>query len=235
MTYSSRETVGRILTVFLKLSREGCEANVTRVAEEALVSKELASEILGELSLKSPSNPRIEAALWALELGVDPEKVARLLDWREFEQAAAEAFKRAGYEVVRDLRFKTRGRRYQIDLLAYRRGIILLIDCKHWSKPPTPSEEEVIVEGQERRLKALAEALKEVGGDLETLLIPLVLTLYKPSRLEFGGHVFAPISKLRGLLEYLESSYFTLRHESVKIPRRLSLGTLLERLKTRED
>lgn len=222
-----------MLTAFLELSKGGVRPGLEEVAEEALVSREVAREALRDLYGVELARARLMAVLRALELGVEPEKVARHLNWKEFEELAAEAFGRAGYEVARNVRFTAEGRRHQVDLMARRDGTILVIDCKHWAKPPTPSEEEAIAGAQERRLRGLKSLLSKLSIETEraeALLIPLVLTLYQPSKMEFRGHLFVPVSRLRGLLEYLESAYFTLRHEKALIPRGMSLQELLELL-----
>ncbi len=218
MTYSS-ETLARILQAFLKLSEGGVEVSVEEVAEEARVPRSAVAQVIGGLG-------RVEAALKALELGVDAERVARHLDWREFEEMASRLFERMGFEVRRDVKLAHGGERCQIDLLAYRHPLLLIIDCKHWRKPPSPSEEKVMVEAQEKRMRILG-GLAGSSGQSELYLIPVVLTLYQPSKMMVEGHPIAPLSRVRGLVEYLEASYFQVRHLKLRVPRNSTLDKLV--------
>ena len=111
---------------------------------------------------------------------------------------------------------------------------MLLIDCKHWNRPPPPSAELKILESQERRMLFLKELIEEMGfgGDLQTIyLVPLVLSLYQPSKPILRGHVFTSINSFRAALEYVQDAYFQLRHEKIKIPRAMTIKFLVRRLK----
>jgi len=237
MTSSSRIIVGKILETILKLTAERDEVDSQEIAEYSLASESIVNEVLDKFDLKDRMSfeQRVKVALEAIRLGVDGERISRYLDWREFEGLAAEAFKEIGYEVYGDLRFKYGGRRHQIDLLAYNGILMLLVDCKHWKKPPSPSEEERMIVEQERRLIDLRDALSTLwrdSGDLkEITLIPAILTIYEPRKKLLRGHIFISVGKLIGALEYLERSYYELRSEVVKVPRDLGLSELVKPLK----
>lgn len=200
----------RILLEYLRLTKGSGHASSERLAESALVSREVAEKVLSELGLDEAGGvePRVKAALTALEMGVEGERVARYLEWREFEELAAEALEKAGYRVYRDLRVSAEWGRHQIDLAARKERLVLVVDCKHWKKPPSYWERRRIVEDQEKRLRALAR----LGGGGESILIPVVLTLYEPPERLVEGHPFVPIRMLRSFLEGLETHYLGLRH-----------------------
>ena len=237
MTSSSKMIVGKILEAILKLTVERDEVNSQKIAEHSLISESMVSEVLDEFNLKNRINfeQRVKLALEAIKLGVDGERISRYLSWKEFEKLAAEAFMEIGYEVYGDLRFKYGNRRHQIDLLAYNGILMLLVDCKHWKKPPSPSEEERMIVEQERRLIDLKDSLNilwKASGELkEITLIPIILTIYEPSKKLLRGHMFISVGKLMGALEYLERSYYELRNEMVRVPRDLGLSELIEPLK----
>ena len=237
MTSSSKMIVGRILEAILKLTLERDEVDSRKIAEHSLTSESMVNRILEEFDLGSRIGfeQRVRIALEAIRIGVDGERISRYLDWREFESLAAEAFKEIGYEVYGGLRFKYGDRWHQVDLLAYNGIFMLLVDCKHWRKPPSPSEEERMVVEQEERLMDLKDALSLLwrgSGELkEITLIPAILTIYEPRKKLLRGHMFISVRKLMGALEYLERAYYELRSEVVRVPRDLGLNELVKHLK----
>lgn len=237
MTSSSKMIMGKILETILRLTMEKDEVNPREIAEHSLISESKVSEVLNEFNLRDKIDfeRRVELALEAIKLGVDGERISRYLDWREFEKLAAEAFMEIGYEAYRDLRFKYEKRRHQIDLLAYNGILMLLVDCKHWKKSPSPSEEERMIMEQERRLIDLRDSLNDLWKASRELreikLIPMILTIYEPKKRLFQGHMFISVGKLRGGLEYLERSYYELRNEIIRVPENLSLSELVDPLK----
>ncbi|MCD6341292.1 MAG: restriction endonuclease, partial [Thaumarchaeota archaeon] len=164
---------------------------------------------------------KIDAVLKAFEIGIDGERLSRHLAWREFEKLVNKILRRSDYQTEWNLTVTHKRERCQIDLLAYRGRIMLLIDCKHWKRPPTPSAELKMIEAQERRLRVLKSLLRNIypsdEGFHELYLVPMVLALYQPSKRILNGHLFGSIGKLRSLIEYVESAYFHVRHEKVKI------------------
>jgi len=74
----------------------------------------------------------IRLAIEAVRLGADVEAVSELLSWRDFEGLCVEALRGHGYEVVAPFRFKIEGKKYEVDIVAHRRGVLLCVDCKHW-------------------------------------------------------------------------------------------------------
>jgi len=76
----------------------------------------------------------------------------------------------------------------------------------------------------------------EVEDMRDFYLTPLALSLYQPTRRILQGHVFASIGNLRGLLDYLESAYFEVRHERLKLPSGVQLSGLISSIRrTRRD
>jgi len=226
-----REVVGKVVEAVLKTSR--LEAG--ELSELLLLPREEIERALEFLSLSGrgelDEEDKVEAVLRALELGIDGKVLARYLGWREFEKLAAKVFDRIGYETIWNLVLSAGKKRVQIDLIAYRGNLLLVIDCKHWKIPPPPSAEMRIVEGQERRLELLKEILESFReqSSTEVYAVPLVLSLYQPSKKIVNGHLFSSISNLRGLIEYVESAYFQVRHVKIPIPGANRLPDLLRR------
>jgi len=233
------EAYSRTVEALLKLSKSYEKLKVNDIAEQALLPRDQVLRILSQFGFYEEEFPltedrKVDIVLQALERGIDGERIARYLDWREFEKLVGKVFSRVGYETLWNLNLILEGQKCQIDLLAYRSNLILLIDCKHWKKPPPPSAELKIIEAQERRLEILRRIIEGVTKrDIEPkriYLVPLVLSLYQPSRKILEGHVFSSIGKLRGMLEYIESAYFQLRHEKLKIPAEEDLSNIISRI-----
>jgi len=236
MSSASGEAYSRIVETILKLSKERKSLKIRELAENALLPKEQVMNILSMLGfhdeeIRLTRSKKIEMILHSLEWGIEGERVARYLDWREFEELIGKVFAKVGYEAEWNLNVLVGRKRCQIDLLAHKGNLILLIDCKHWKRPPPPSAELKIVEAQEKRLRILKEAVARVARGSKELrnvyLVPLVLSLYQPSKKILQGHVFASIGRLRGLLDYLESAYFQVRHEKLMVPAEEKLSDLV--------
>ncbi len=164
--------------------------------------------VSGDL-LQANETQRLNLAVRAVQLGADIERVTSFLHWKEFEDMAAVVSERNGYKVHRRLRFKHWGRRWEVDLVALKRPLIVSVDCKHWQRGLHPSTLKRIVEEQVRRTKALAECMPNPSIKIEcanwdkTKFVPSVLTLV-PYRLKFHENVpIVPILKLQDFLEQL--------------------------------
>lgn len=205
MTSSSKEAVLRILITYLKLTSENRHPTVEEISEEALVGKEIVSRILRECEINGEptSVKRVRASLRALTLGVEGDRIARYLHWREFEELSAQIFKEAGYIVFLDTRIAGDSKRYQIDLIAYSSNLLLVVDCKHWVKPPAYTLRRRIVSTLENRIKALMK----LEGETQVRIIPAVLTLYQPKELIVEGCPYVPVRKISGFIDWLENNY----------------------------
>jgi Holliday junction resolvase-like predicted endonuclease len=161
---------------------------------------------------------RVKLAVRAIELGADLEGVSGFLEWREFESIAAIASERNGYSVTRNLRFKHKGRRWEIDIIACKKPLALCIDCKHWHHGMHPSNLKKVAEEQVERTKALVDSLPNpkirincVSWDT-IVFIPAILSLVVP-RFKFHENVpIAPILQLQDFLNQLPAYANTLKH-----------------------
>ncbi|MBS7633640.1 restriction endonuclease [Candidatus Bathyarchaeota archaeon] len=131
--------------------------------------------------LKTSSLQRFRLAIQALRFGADLERVAGFLTWQEFEYIAAFAFEQNGYDVHRNFHFTHKRRRYEIDIVACKRPLIVCADCKHWHHHLPPSSLKEIVGEQVDRASAFASFSK--GKDqlgcawVDAKIVPAVLTL----------------------------------------------------------
>ncbi|MGB9960123.1 MAG: restriction endonuclease [Candidatus Bathyarchaeales archaeon] len=158
--------------------------------------------------LKADSFQRLKLAVYAAQLGADLEHVCSFLGWREFEQVVVMAFERNGYEVVENFRFKHAGRRWEIDVVGWKKPLVVCVDCKHWRRGLYPSALKKIVERQVERSFAFSASLKAferfgfASWD-KAKVVPAVLSLV-PSRFKFyGGVPVIPVFQLQDFLAQL--------------------------------
>lgn len=103
------------------------------------------------------------AAVALVQLGISVDKAAALLSWREFEELCGEILEENGYSPVLNLRFKSEGRRYEIDAAGISPNLVMLIDCKMWSaRPGKASALTDAAKKQKMRVRAFAAAIQGV-------------------------------------------------------------------------
>ena len=238
---SRTELLHKVLEAILKLSPSNRSINLEDISSYTLISREQVREILNTLNLSEEDLPlrgekKVELVLRGLRLGINGEVLARYLSWREFESLVTRLLSEIGYEAVWNVRLSHEGRRIQLDVLAYNGSLLLIIDCKRWNRPPSPSAESSIKESQEKKLSFLKELVENIGWEGKThnvYLVPIVLSLYQPSRPILEGHVFASIRNLSSVISFVENSFFRLRSEVLKISKDLTLTDILQKLKKR--
>jgi len=190
----------------LSLSMLSREIGIPRdVVEEALSSlKNLVN--LEDGKVRIGEDDRIRIAVLCLSLGADVSYVARYLDWREFERFTASILEAYGYTVYRGFRFKSMGRRWEIDILALKKPIVLCLNCKHhlrqnWSILRKAALEEL------SRAEAFKQALKRLKLDPKPSkgwwILPVLVTLFKPRSRIYEGVPIVQITELRNFLEEL--------------------------------
>ena len=113
---------------------------------------------------------KLKTALLAINNGVPIEEVSRYIDWKDFEGLVAEILDSKHFDVLRNFRMKKPTA--EIDVVATRLGIALLIDCKHW-KRMNHSVLDTIVRKQTERVKHYVSNMKDTIG------VPVIVTLYQ--------------------------------------------------------
>jgi Holliday junction resolvase-like predicted endonuclease len=152
---------------------------------------------------------RLELAICALNKGADLEKVSSLLHWKEFEAMVAVAFENNGYSVRKNLRFKHDGRRHEIDVVGYRRPLVVCVDCKHWHHSMGNATMERIAKEQIARVRALVGCLPDPKIDLEiqswksARFVPVILSLVVDKSKFSSGVPIVPILQVRDFLNQL--------------------------------
>ena len=171
-------------------------------------------------AVKATSRQRLELAAKATQLGGDLEKISRLLSWKEFEDIAAEAFARNCYRVTKNLHFKHKSHRWEIDIVGCRKPFVICVDCKHWQRALSPSMLEKTVREQISRTKALAESLPNPAFKTDfsswnkIKALPVVLTLVTG---QFKFHHNVPVVSVLQLQDFL-SQFFAYQASLLYFP-----------------
>lgn len=237
----------QILVSLLKLTKQG-PFRKELLGRDARVSMPVVNEILENLCqsmlcqqrggvVDVTSIQRVKVAVRAIRLGADFERVCTFLQWKEFENLAAEAFRANGYSVTNNFRFKHAGKRFEIDLLACMEPLIVCVDCKHWHHGWSRAAIVKVVEMQVKRTEALADAFPivhekakiKIENWRQTLFTPTVLSLTQ-GPFKFHNKVpIVPILKIQNFLNELPAHAHLLTHFSIKIkPERHKLTKYLK-------
>ena len=226
-----------IVIALLSVSAHG-PVSQESINMEAKVAGSVASKLLqrlqddGLVNLKgaeyeADSLQRMGLAVRALSLGADLEHVSQLLEWQEFESIAGFALERNGFDVAKNVRFKNSRRRWELDVVACKKPLILCIDCKHWQRALHLSALKKIVEEQMERTEALAEVLPspsikvDCHGWTKARLIPVVLSLVEGKFKFYDNVPIVPILKIQDFVNHLPAYADSLKHFEKKNNRTL--------------
>jgi len=167
---------------------------------------------------------RLGLAVRAVRSGADFERVSKALGWLEFEEMAAYTFEENGFRVSRRFRFQAEGRRWEIDVLARRRPLVICAECKHWSKGLGNLTARRIVETHLEKVKVLSENAPrlmkrlDVEGWGEAVFVPVTLSL-QPARNRIYRRIpVVSVFELPNFLSEFEGQMEWLAKFSVEIP-----------------
>jgi len=223
----------RVLVSLLKLTRQG-PFRKELLGKDSRIPMRVADEILGRLCrdgfcqqrrdvIEATPIQRLKIAVRAIRLGADFQRVSNFLQWREFENLAAETFKANDYNVTNNFRFKHAGKRWEIDLLACKDPLVVCVDCKHWHHGWSRATIMRAVEMQTKRTKALANAFPMVYEKIglenwkHAMFIPTVLSLIRGPFKFYKKVPIVSILQLRNFLNELPAHALLLTHFSIKI------------------
>lgn len=163
----------------------------------------------GRIIEASPSQ-RVQMAIQAMRLGADPERVCRFLGWKEFEDFTKKVFEAYQYCVNANFRFKgNEGRRWEIDLVAHKRPLIISVDCKHWRYGWTESSIQKVAEEHVNRTLAFTRTLnnhiRKINLDdwNQAKVVPVILSLLSSSCRFSLKTPIVPVLSLRHFLNEL--------------------------------
>lgn len=147
----------------------------------------------GERSVTFGRSDKMKAAILLCSFGEPLEEVSKILSWSEFEEMVSALLESVGYEVKRRVRLKKP--RCEIDIVASKEDLALVIDCKHWRKTSGYSTLQRIIEAQIDRAKALSTSNLTFLKRCDNFL-PLILTLYSERPHILEGVPVVPINLL---------------------------------------
>lgn len=217
-----------VLMAILKLTKEGPVLYET-INEHVRFPSNVVKELLQKLQnsglvyvrdkmLEVTMLQRIELAICALSNRADLEKVSSLLHWKEFEAMAAIAFENNGYLVMKNLRFKHDGRRYEIDVIGCKKPLVVCVDCKHWHHSMGSATMERLAKEQIARVRALVGCLPDPKIELEVQswksarFVPVVLSLVVDKSKFCSGVPVVPILQVQDFLNQLPAYVESMRY-----------------------
>jgi Holliday junction resolvase-like predicted endonuclease len=189
---------------------------LTRLSEKGLIDHNY------EL-IKLSSSKRIELAIYSISMGTDIEKICSVLHWKEFENFTANILQKNNYLIKHNFRFKASQRRWEIDIIAYNRPIILCIDCKRWRKNWSNSNITRIAQSQDIRTKAFANSLPSLQKKItlknwkKAIIFPAILSLF-PGQMKIKKMIpIIPILSFQNFLAEFIGNTSQLKYYKIKL------------------
>jgi Holliday junction resolvase-like predicted endonuclease len=191
------------------------KATISYLAEISLTNEFLVKKLIEDLrginiedGIVSVEN-RLELAISAIHKGISPYVVSRYLSWKDFEKELSEILEQYGYEVLRNYRIR-KPSRAEIDIVAIKTGLALIVDCKHWSpRSASRGRIEFAANKQVERTKLLLENeefLLLLGNKAcirrpcEVKLVPVLVTLVSKN---YGLLNSVPVVPIKSFLNFL--------------------------------
>jgi hypothetical protein len=190
---------------------------VKRIAKQDLLKIENEEIVLS-------SEQRLNLALEAIRIGIDPESICKELDWQEFEKMASLFLRENGYLTIQNLHFTASGRKWEIDVLGLNNPMILAIDCKHWKRSWQKIATQNMVKAQIKRARLLAILLPELREKLKihnwklAEILPIILTLHDAPFKTFLSVPVVSIFRFQNFLLELHANIQSLNSIRIKIP-----------------
>jgi hypothetical protein len=144
---------------------------------------------------------KLLTSVLALKLGSSIDEVSKALSWKDFEEFIATIMIYDGYIVHHNFRLKHP--KIEIDILAFKDGKSLAIDCKHWYRSMGLSGISKIVKAQIKRAEKLLTSDEAKKFNL-SYVIPVIVTLYSERVLFVDKVPIVPIDKFSNFLNELD-------------------------------
>lgn len=212
--YSERQPapsyfVSRVIVETLKQTSGDQVVSVSQIADQAKTTAEQVASILAPMlqledasGMRLSNSARFKLAFEAARHGA-LQQVARALSWQEFEAFTEECLQIGGFATQKGIVLRDDSRRWQIDVVAKKGPIILVIDCKHWETPGYGSKVKKAAEHQKQAAQALIKRMRTRGevGSERLLALPMILTLFEPRERLADGVAVVSVEQLADFLE----------------------------------
>lgn len=172
---------------------------------------------------------RLQLAVTAVAFGAGIEESAKALSWKEFESFCTKILEENGYSCVHGFRFKsTKGRRYECDVVALNKPVLLLADCKHYKGRVRGLR--AVVEKQLERAGAMSKTTSAVMRRIPQIIlwgrmviVPVVITMLPENIAIVDGVPVVPAFKLNQFIQELPSNIEAVKHNTVEPSRQRRL------------
>jgi len=160
----------------LRITNESFNGSLSSLEEEGLVN-------ISQGKIEASLDQRLKLAISAIKSGADFQRVSKHLGWKEFEEMVAFTFEENGYKVKRRYRFSAQGRRWEIDVLATRKPLIICAECKHWAKSLGNSTARNIIEIHLEKVRVMSENVASISEKInvnrwgKATIMPMALSL----------------------------------------------------------
>ncbi len=154
---------------------------------------------------------KVDIIEYCLKRGVyiDLEKISRYISWQDFEELIKRFFREFEYYCIHKVRISIKNRKVEIDLIACKDNVLLLVDCKRYVKSRIRKE---IVEEHVRKVEDIARyGAEELFLKLpirsryfEYYLYPVVISVHDI----YHNFVDIPIVSIYRLRDFLYNFYY---------------------------
>lgn len=142
------------------------------------------------------------------------EEILKGSGWKDFEELTSAILSESGFLTLRNFRFSSRKRRYEVDVVALENPRIVLIDCKNWKLRPGKASalKTSALRHLNRSLEFLYKLQEFKSLDLRgwgsVIIIPVLVTLYEEKIKKYENVLVVPIFKIVSFLEEVRSGLF---------------------------
>lgn len=144
--------------------------------------------------VENTSSNKISLGVAAVRCGVDVFEICKLMNWKDFEILSSEILRFHDYAVY--INYRIRNPTRQIDIVAVKSKVALVVDCKHWKNTSFSTLQEVVRKQKERSIK-LADR-KQILGIKN--LYPIIVTFLQSEFKSIHGVPIVPIQNFNSFL-----------------------------------
>ena len=146
----------------------------------------------------------MEGIRMAISQGRTLDEIAERLDWREFERLCSAILKEHGWKTKNNFRFKTKAR-HEIDIVAIKTEMVLLVDCKHWGTRQGKRPQIRAAAGKQVARLEEFNKVKFLWRKEKQKPYPLIITLFDEDIIREGEVLVVPVFKLNSFLMEIEN------------------------------